>query len=271
MITHKTILACTRIRAPRGTGSGTILYSQPGVDAPDHSTYVLTNNHVIAEAVRHEMRWNNTIKRDVKTEVLATVSVHLFRYKWEQRAESATAIEADIMAYDKIEDLALLKLRAAAEAPSAVKLYPQNKERELAVCRQVVAVGAALGEAPIITVGYLSQFGQEFEGREFWLQTAPTIFGNSGGAVFLADTEEMIGVPALIAVNQGDAITQMSYMIPITRVYKFLEEQRFRFIYDEDFTEQGEADERERMRKQDETKLAIKEVAGEQERTERPR
>lgn len=273
MITHPTILACVRIRAPKAMGSGTILWSGLGEDAPDYSTYILTNNHVIADAIRHEMRWNNTIKRDVKTEVMATVSVHLFRYKWEQRAESATAIEADIMAYDKIEDLALLRLRLTGPAPAVVKLYPKNQERLLRVGDQVVTVGAALGEAPIITVGYLSQFGQEFEGREFWLETAPMIFGNSGGASFLATTEEMIGVPALIAQNMSgfsaDAITHMSYVIPITRVYKFLDEQMFRFIYDPNFTEQGEKTERESMRQRDEAKLAVKEIVGEQERTDR--
>jgi S1-C subfamily serine protease len=270
MIKHPTILACTRIRAQKGTGSGTIIWSK-NENGDDYSTYVLTNHHVVADSIRHEMRWNNTIKRDIKTEILETIGVHLFRYLWEQRATSATAIDADIVAYDKIEDLALLRLRDTVRAPSVVKLYSKDRERQLYVGQEVVTVGAALGSAPIITVGYLSQFGQELEGREYWLQTAPIIFGNSGGAVFLSDTEEMIGVPALVAVNQGDAITHMSYMIPITRVHKFLTDQRFRFIFDSNYTEEGEMDERERLRKTEEARLAVKEVAGEQERTERSR
>jgi len=85
---------------------------------------------------------------------------------------------------------------------------------------------------------------------------------NSGGALFLRDTYELIGVPARIAVTLAgfstDAITHLSFAIPITRIYNFLEEQKFRFVYDDDYTEEGEAELRGEMREK-----AEKEMAGE--------
>jgi len=73
---------------------------------------------------------------------------------------------------------------------------------------------------------------------------------NSGGGTFLAETREFIGVPSRVAVTGflgSSAVTHLSYSIPITRVYDFLEKQMFRFIYDPSFTEQGEAETRRRL------------------------
>ena len=79
--------------------------------------------------------------------------------------------------------------------------------------------------------------------------------------MFLADEDEfsLVGVPARITVGMFglDAITHLSFAIPMSRVYKFLEEQRFRFIYDESFTEAGEAEERRRVREREEEKMAM--------------
>jgi len=221
---------------------------------------------VIENNVKIEKRWNTVLKRETKAEIKGTVEAHFFNFRWEQRAVGASAIQADIMAYDKEEDLALIKLRSDELAKSVVTLYPKGKERELRVGTPVMALGAAMGEPPVLTVGRLSQFGREIENREFWLQTAPTIFGNSGGAVFLEDTEEFIGVPARIAVAMmgfsADAITHLSYMIPITRVYKFLDEQFFRFIYDSHFTEESEAKLRKEKQHEEILRIAAKEDKG---------
>jgi hypothetical protein len=76
--------------------------------------------------------------------------------------------------------------------------------------------------------------------------------------LFLHGTYQFIGVPARIAVSGWgmDAITHLQYAIPITRVYQFLEDQRFRFIYDPEFTEDGELAERKRIREEEEVKMA---------------
>lgn len=252
------LLPCVRVRAGKAGGSGTVIYSVAGNDG-DHSTYVLTNYHVVQSLIEVKDRWDPVLQRDVKQDVRGLAEVHLFGYRWSSRAIGTTTIEADIAAYDVEEDLALLHLRSGQEMPTA-RLYPRSKETELRVGMPVFAVGAGLGEPPVITSGLLAQFGREIEHREYWLNSAPSIYGNSGGALFLARTGELIGVPSRIAVTAGflgalDAITHLSFAIPITRIYQFFEDQLYRFIYDSSYTEESEAAERKRRREED--RLAI--------------
>ncbi len=246
-----------RVRTERAGGSGTVLFSENG------STYVLTNEHVVSGAISIEKRWSTLLKSERKIDVFDPVSVEFFEYQYSSRAIGGTSVQSDIVAYDKDEDLALLKLRGTNPAPAVATLLARGEENNLRVGMPVIAVGAGLGEPPVQTQGYLSQFGMEIDRREFWLNTAPSIFGNSGGALFLADEDrfEFIGVPARISVAMlgwsADAITHLSYAIPVTRVYSFLEDQMFRFIYDDTFTEEGEEQAREALRKREEEKMAM--------------
>ena len=65
----------------------------------------------------------------------------------------------------------------------------------------------------------------------------------------MAETFEFIGIPSRVGTTWTQAVTHMAYAIPITTIYQFLEEQRFRFIYDDEFTEEGEKELREKIRK----------------------
>lgn len=263
------VLPVVRIQAHGATGSGTVIFAKDNDGTP--SAFVLTNHHVVDDLIKVEKRWSPLLQRDVKADVRSTAQVHFFTYKWKSRAVAGYSVEADIMAYDKDEDLALLKLRFGDEAtlPPAAILYPRGGESELRVTMPVFCIGAGMGEPPVVTGGFLSQFGQEIDNREFWLATAPGIYGNSGGALFLQDTHEFIGVPARISVNVsfmgGDPVTHLMFSIPITRVYKFLEDQLFRFIYDESFTEEAEEKERERRRQREEARIAAAETVGKDE------
>lgn len=266
-LSREVLLPNCRIRSDNVGGSGTVIYSAPNKDG-DYSTYVLTNNHVVANSIKIDKKFSPLLKRDIKDVVYSTVETHFFEYLYESRHIGTQSINSDIVTYDKDEDLALLKLRLQREVPAVAKMYPRGKERELKLARPIITIGAALGEPPIMTTGRLAQFAREIENKEYWIGTAPIIYGNSGGAVYLEDTCELIGVPARIAVAGGifspDAITHLGFMIPITRIYDFLENQLFRFIYDSNFTEEGEAKERERKRKEEERKMAAREDTGQE-------
>jgi len=258
---EKILVPCVRVRAGIAGGSGTVLYSGSNEEG-GYSTYVLTNHHVVDNLIKVDKKWSTLLKRDVKTDVFGIPNVEFFKWRYESRVVGAQSIEADIVTYDADEDLALLKIRSDDKYVAAT-LYPKGKERDLRLTMPVMAVGAGLGEPPVVTGGFLTQFGREIDNKEYWLQTAPTIYGNSGGAVFLQDGYEFIGVPARIAVTmQGfspDAITHLSFIVPVTRVYEFLEAQLFRHVYDKNFTEKGEELERERKRKEEERMLAVRE------------
>lgn len=263
---HKELLLpCVRVRADSAGGSGTVIYSAENDDG-EFSSYVLTNHHVVAGLIKVEKKWSSLLQREIKADVLGIPEVHFFEYRWKSRATGGRTVEADIVAYDPDEDLALLHLRSDAPPPSVARLYPHGKESDLKITMPVYAIGAGLGEPPVTTSGALAQFGREIENREFWLSTAPTIFGNSGGALFLAETHELIGVPSRIAVNAlgytQDAITHLSFAIPISRIYEFLDRQHFRFIYDANVTEDEEAEERRKLREREERRMAASEGSG---------
>uniref|UniRef100_A0A6M3JQW5 Putative trypsin-like peptidase domain containing protein n=1 Tax=viral metagenome TaxID=1070528 RepID=A0A6M3JQW5_9ZZZZ len=265
-LSREMLLPNVRVAAQKAGGSGTVIYSQQQEDGGDYSTYVLTNHHVIANNIDIKQKWSTLLKRDTKMDFLTSCDVHFFKYQYQSRAVGVTAIDADIVAYDPDQDLALLRLRDSDPAPAVAKMYPKGDETQLRLGMEVIAIGAGMGEPPVLTTGRLSQFAREIDNKEFWLSTAPTIFGNSGGALYLEDTEQLIGVPARIAVAMlgfgADAITHLSFAIPITRVYEFLDDQLFRFIYDSQFTERGEAEERDSKRKEEELKIAHKEILG---------
>jgi hypothetical protein len=117
-------------------------------------------------------------------------------------------------------------------------------------------VGAGLGHPPLQTQGQIAGTSDKIDNYEYWLSTAPTIFGNSGGAVFLAGTGEYIGIPSRISVVAlgmgGSAITHMSYMIPITNIYDFIDDNMFQFIYDPNFTSAQCREMRKKKRDRDE-------------------
>ena len=278
-IKRDTLLANCRIRSEssRGAvgGSGTVIYSKPNSKG-DYSSYILTNYHVVENNIKIETKWNPMLKRDIKADVSGLVEVHFFKYLYQSRAVGATVIEADILTYDVDEDLALLRLRDTTPTPSVATLFAKGEEHKLLIGMSVLAIGAGLGEPPIVTSGRLAQFAREIDNKEFWISTAPTIFGNSGGAVYLEDTGEFIGVPSRIAVIllgfAPNAIPHLSFITPITRVYKFLDDQLFRFIYNPAFTEDDEAALREQKRKEEERKVLaiIGDTSTSSSREERP-
>jgi len=174
------------------------------------------------------------------------------------------AVEADIVAYDPLQDWALLELRDKENAALNVAvLFPKDKiETEIHVGDEVYAVGASLGHAPIMTFGHITFMDDEIDNFKYFMSTAQIIFGNSGGSVFRYSSDrsryEFIGIPSRISIAGGGfsetPITHMGYFIPVNRIYDLLDTQIFRFIYDSKVT--IEANEKERKDKQEKARLA---------------
>ena len=232
-----------RVRSKNAGGSGTIIFSGQNAEG-EYETYVLTNHHVIENAIEVKKQWDSMLGREVKKEFKSLVQVELFKYKYWSRMVGGTVIDAEIVAYDAPQDLALLKLRSIDKVEHVAYLYPKDKIKELHVFDQVIAVGAALGAPPLPTVGHICNLDIEIDNYLYGLSTALTIYGNSGGALFRWSEErnrwELVGVPSRIQVIlQGfsaQAITHMGYFIPIERIYNFLDEWCYQFIYDPNYT-----------------------------------
>ena len=235
-----------RVRTKKAGGSGTVVYSKKHKD--EVYTYVITNHHVIADSVHLEKKWDPVLKRKVDKEILDTVFVEFFRYNNYSHTVGSFAVEADIVAYSDVQggqDWALLRVRDKENTADWVaNMFPLDDIDNVHIFDEVYAVGASLGHPPVASDGHISYMDDEIEHYKYWMSSAPTIFGNSGGAVYrwsgTRKQYDYIGIPSRISIQpmgfSADAITHMGYFIPIDRVYKLLEENDYQFIYDSEFS-----------------------------------
>ena len=237
-----------RVRTKKAGGSGTVVYSQKNEKDGEIYTYVITNQHVIADSVHLEKKWDPVLKRKVDKEILDTVNVEFFRFNNYSHTIGSFAVEADIVAYSEVEggqDWALLRVRDKEnEADYVANMFPLDDLDNIHIFDETYAVGASLGHPPVASNGMITYMDDEIEHYKYWMSSAPTIFGNSGGAVYRWSGSrkkyEYIGIPSRISIQpmgfSADAITHMGYFIPIDRVYKLLEDNDFQFIYDSNYS-----------------------------------
>jgi Do/DeqQ family serine protease len=159
-----------------GLGSGVIISS---------NGYILTNNHVVAEADELEVRLNDDRK-----------------------------LSARVVGTDPKTDIAVIKVDAA-DLPAAT-LADSDKMR---IGDVVFAIGNPLGVGQTVTMGIISATGRRVGildegGYEDFIQTDAAInFGNSGGALIDAKGR-LIGInSAIISNNQGSI--GIGFAIPV--------------------------------------------------------
>ena len=231
-----------RVRTKKAGGSGTVVYSEKYKD--EVYTYIITNQHVIDDSVKIEKRWDPVLKRKVDKEILDTVYVEYFKYNNYSHTVGSFAVEADIVAYSEVDggqDWALLRMRDTEnKADWVANMFPLDDIENVHIFDDCYAVGASLGHPPVASNGMITYMDDEIDHYKYWMSSAPTIFGNSGGAVYRWSSNrkkyEYIGIPSRISIQpmgfSADAITHMGYFIPIDRVYALLEENDYQFIYD---------------------------------------
>jgi S1-C subfamily serine protease len=232
-----------RVRTKKAGGSGTVVYSEEYKD--EVYTYIITNQHVIDDSVHIEKRWDPVLKRKVDKEILDTVYVEYFKYNNYSHTVGSFAVEADIVAYSEVDggqDWALLRMRDTEnKADWVANMFPLNDIENVHIFDDCFAVGASLGHPPVASNGMITYMDDEIDHYKYWMSSAPTIFGNSGGAVYRWSSNrkkyEYIGIPSRISIQpmgfSADAITHMGYFIPIDRVYQLLEDNDYQFIYDD--------------------------------------
>ena len=266
MQAHNEILYPTvLVRTRKASGSGTVLYSKPkGKSKSEYETYVLTNHHVIDDCIKISREWDPMLEASVKKETRSTVNVEFYRYKHYSRCIGRFSVEADIVTYSKDQDIALLKLRSLEKVDSVAALY-LGSLKDIHVFDKVVACGCQLAHPPIHTRGEIMFMDDEIENYNFWLSNAQIIFGSSGGGIYLDKDgkHEFIGIPSRIAISGwSDAITHLGYFIPIDRIFEWLKDEYYHFIYDP----KTDPEKCERLR--DKKKLAVKKSFLEKQKSE---
>jgi len=222
------------VRLERGSGSGTVIYSELNEDQ-EYESYVLTNNHVIQNYVKITKIWSSELKAYVETESRRPVNIDLWEYNNFSTAIGTIGRIAEIVAYDTSRDLALLRVEdTERQLPYVATLYPEGLDDGPWIFQTVYAVGAGLGKPPFPTMGLLAGYSRDQDGNELYLASAPIIFGNSGGSLYVYSprrTYELIGVPSMAsAYGWGNVVTHMAWSRPIAEIRIFLRENKFGFI-----------------------------------------
>ena len=80
------IYPVVRVEGPSGVGSGTVLYSkladyEEGERGAGFSTYILTNYHVIGDAIKVVEKFDADLGKDVKQEKKSICHVEIFTYQ----------------------------------------------------------------------------------------------------------------------------------------------------------------------------------------------
>jgi S1-C subfamily serine protease len=201
-------------------GSGSLVYSKNGL------TLVLTNAHVLKECVVDEDRLDET----------PFIDVDRFTYKDTGELIGFYRVQAEIIAFDGANDLAMLRLRDSSQELNIALLPTALEAKKISVFDEVFAVGCAYGDQPKPTTGIISSLNTEYMNKSFWMTTAPIVFGNSGGACFRKDAKghyKLIGVPTAVlatVIEGADGKTQapkepvphINYLVPAHGMLAFI-------------------------------------------------
>ena len=169
-------------------GSGII------VGKDDANLYIVTNNHVVADA------------KDITI----------------QFSDGADA-EAEINGTSTDPDVAILTVsldELSADTQSKIKIAKLHTDDDLKIGNQVIAIGNALGYGQSVTVGYISALNRTIQTTNGTasglIQTDAAINpGNSGGALINVNGE-VIGIN--VAKYSSTDVEGIGYSIPITAV-----------------------------------------------------
>ena len=177
-----------RSREQKGSGSGVII-------RPDG--YIVTNNHVVADATRIQVTLNNNQQYD-----------------------------ATVVGTDPATDVAIIKVEAA-DLPS----IPMGDSDALRLGEWVLAIGSPLGAQlrSTITAGIVSAKGRsipdysgEFKIESFIQTDAAVNPGNSGGAL-VNKKGELVGINTAI-VSQTGSYSGYSFAVPVNIVRRVVED-----------------------------------------------
>jgi len=257
---QKILYPVVRVRSEKAGGSGTVIYSKPSKEKPEeYQTFVMTCEHVIDDAISTKKEWDGLFKRKIEKEFLQQIGIEIFDYVYLSKVNSSNSHRATIVAYDKHHDIAILKLDSPKKVEFVANLIPREKIDDVKLFSPTWTSGCSLLHDPFPNPGNVTYLSEEIDNKLYWMGNGHSIFGNSGGAVFLAETGEQLGITARIsAIQLGfgvDIMTWMGFFVAPQRIYEFLDEQELRFLYDP--SDSFEKAMKRRERKAKEARLAM--------------
>lgn len=250
---HQRILyPVTRVRCGQGGGSGVLVYSEPDPKTNKCINIVLTCQHVIADAIKLEDRWDTVLKREVKKDIMEEVAVEIFQYD-ESTVVSSNSTQAQIIAYDEHHDLAALKLNNNHKMDYVASLFPKDEIDNLRLFDPTWTSGCSLLHDPFANPGTLTYLRELIEQKSYIMTNASSVFGNSGGGLFHGTSGHLLGLTSRITSMQLgfgiDIMTWMGFSTHPERMYEFFDHQELQFLYDDTDSFEAGQNRRERKRK----------------------
>ena len=196
-------------------GSGVVVFNEPAA-ANLWYTWVVTAYHVVEE-VRDFSNFDSTI-----------VDVHFFDPEL-GRVSEETYQGLEVIAYPEA-DLSLLRIERHQPWPYLADVASENVCSKLSVFDSVYAVGCPLGNQPIPTRGEISSQYKKVGDEVYWMVSAPTFFGNSGGGIFLSDNGQLVGISSMIYTYGKRApmvVPHMGLFVPLAHVRSWLRREGF--------------------------------------------
>lgn len=190
-------------------GSGVLLESALDEDGEGWTTNLLTSWHVVRDIYGSTQRTADP------------VPVTIYSSDGSTRKERAFMV-----AYDTALDVAVLELDVDERIDFGARLASRARLREIAIFDAIYAVGCPLGNDPIPTPGEIASTTHLVDGVSYWMLSAPTYIGNSGGGVFDARTHELIGIFSKIYTHgaaRSTIVPHMGLATPMPRIYDWLE------------------------------------------------
>lgn len=194
------------VECGKTSGSGVCIASEGDM------YYFISSYHVISKVIRD-------------SEAEKAVDIQLFPVNKKRE------LTAKIVAWSAKKDLALLSVKSADKLEVA-KIADCDVVRGLKLFEPMLVVGCPLGNEPFPTSGVLAGFNKVVDGEKFWMTSAPTTFGNSGGGVFLQDFR-LIGITSMICTYDNIItmpIYHMSIFTPIPDVLAWLDSKGFSIV-----------------------------------------
>jgi len=263
---HENLLyPIVRVFSIKGAGSGTIIYSKPDPEnEKEFLTFVLTNHHVIEANITYKKDWDSLLKKKIEKEFREQAKVEVFSYVRDSEVDSSNRHNAEIVAYDQYHDLALLKLDSPKRFDYVSPIISKEKIKNLKLFTSIAIAGCSMAHEPFCNFGEITFLKEIIEQKKYIMVNAGMYFGNSGGAVFLADSGELIGVPSrLTGIQLGfgmDMVLFMGFAAHPERFYEFFDEQEVQFIYDSSQTYNEALKKRKKKEKDSRFMLKAKEM-----------
>ena len=194
-------------------GSGVLLKSQPIPGTDTFETLLITAWHVVRDIRADSGEKDPPIPVSIYTEGGGV---------W---YETASLLE-----YNAELDTALLRLDTKQPVRYGAKLPTRKELEDLRIFDSIYAVGCPLGNDPIPTHGEIADTHHRVDGNTYWMISAPTYIGNSGGGIYHAQTGCLLGIFSKIYTHgnlRPTVVPHMGLVTPLTQIYDWLEREGY--------------------------------------------